>query len=72
MKKAIVGLGAVTAGVGLFLAARRLSQEMREQARQMRAHCKEMIANRNGGCTPPSGREFEESGKTEAVAAPTA
>ena len=70
MKKAIVGLGAVTAGVGLFLAARRLSQEMREQARQMRAHCKEM-ASKNGG-VPPSEREVEESDKTGAPVAPTA
>ena len=69
MKKAIVGLGAIAAGVGLFLARRRVSQEMREHAKQMKAHCKEMMANPNGGDVPSS--EVEESRRTEGAAAPS-
>lgn len=45
MKKAIVGLAAVGAVVGLFVAARRMSQEMRVHSEQMTAHCKQMAAH---------------------------
>jgi hypothetical protein len=45
MKKAIVGFVAVGAGIGLLLAARRMSQEMREHSKQMKAHCKQMAAH---------------------------
>jgi hypothetical protein len=44
MKKAIVGFVAVGAGIGLLVAARRMSQEMREHYKQMKAHCKQMAA----------------------------
>ena len=45
MKKAIVGFAAVGAVVGLFVAARRMGQEMRRHAEQMKAHCKQMAAH---------------------------
>lgn len=45
MKKAIVGVAAVGAVVGGFVAARRVSQEMCEHSEQMKAHCREMAAH---------------------------
>jgi hypothetical protein len=42
MKKALVGFVAVGAGVGLLVAARRMSQEMRGHCKQMKAHCTQM------------------------------
>ena len=45
MKKAIVGFAAVGAVVGLFVAARRVSQEMGVHFEQMKAHCKQMAAH---------------------------
>jgi hypothetical protein len=49
MKKAIVGIGAVAGGIGLFLAGRRVTQEMREHIKQMKVQCKQMAA------APPAG-----------------
>lgn len=72
MRKTIVALLAIGAVVGLGFAARRLSRQMRAHAGEMAAHCKEMMANRNGGGAPPSEREVAESGKTEGAAARTA
>ena len=71
MKKMIVALLAIGAVLGLGFAARRMSRQMRAHASEMAAHCKEMMANRNGGGVPPSEREVEESRKTEGAAAPT-
>ncbi len=48
MKKAIVGLSAVGAVVGLRPLARRMSHKMREHCRQMAARCKQM-AEQFGG-----------------------
>lgn len=45
MKKAIVAFVAIGAGIGLLLAARRMSQGMLEHSKQMAAHCKEMAAH---------------------------
>jgi gas vesicle protein len=63
MKKAIVGVAAVGAVVGLLVAGRRMSAEMREHSKQMKAdckqmaaHCKEMMAGRNGSDEAPSER----------------
>lgn len=67
MRKTIIALLAIGAVLGLGFAARR----MRAHASEMAAHCKEMMSNRNGGGVPPSGREVDESGKTEGAAAPT-
>lgn len=44
MKKAIVGLVAVAALVGVLPATRRISQKMREHSGQMAAQCKQMAA----------------------------
>lgn len=57
MRKAIVGLAAVGSGVGLLLAARRVSHQFREHAKQMKAHCEQMMAARNGSSELPSERE---------------
>lgn len=45
MKKALAGVLAVGAGIGLLIAARRMAQEMREHSEQMKAHCKQMAAH---------------------------
>ena len=78
MKKAIVGLAAVGSVVGLLVAARRVSQELREHSKQMKAHCKqmaahckEMMASRNGSSEVPDEREVEVSTQ-QWTAAPTA
>ena len=67
MKKVIVGIAAVGSAVGLLVAARRMKAHFREMA----AHCKEMMASRNGSSEPPSEREVDEI-KKQTVAAPTA
>ena len=67
MKKAIVGFAAVGAVVGLLVAAKR----MKAHFGQMAAHCKEMMASRNGSTEVPSEREVEEIRKQTATA-PTA
>jgi gas vesicle protein len=79
MKKAIVGLAAVAGVVGLLVAARRVSHELREHSKQMKAHCKQMKAHckemmassGNGSSEVPSQREVNEIKKKRA-AAPTA
>jgi hypothetical protein len=67
MKKAIGGLAAV----GLLLVARRVSHRLSEHSKQMKAHCKEMMATRTGSSDVPSERKVDES-KTRTAAAPTA
>jgi hypothetical protein len=67
MKKAIGGLAAV----GLLLVARRVSHQLSEHFKQMKAHCERMMATRNGSSDVPSEREVDES-KTRTAAAPTA
>jgi hypothetical protein len=67
VRRAIIALLAVGALLGLGFAARRMSQKMRAHMSEMAAHCKEMMANRNGGGAPSS--EVEESRKTEGAAA---
>ena len=78
MKKAIGGLAAVGGAVWLLLVARRVSHELSEHSKQMKAHCgqmaehcKEMMANRNGSSELPSEREADEIKKQRAPA-PTA
>lgn len=44
MKKAIVGIAAVGAVVGLLSGLRRRSGSLREQSGQMAVHCKQMAA----------------------------
>jgi hypothetical protein len=66
MKRVIVGIAAVGGVVGLLVAARR----MKAHFRQMAAHCKEMMASRNGSSETPSEREVDEI-KKQRVAAPT-
>jgi gas vesicle protein len=74
MKKAVVGVAAVGTVVGLLVAAKRVSHEMRKQMKehcqQMAAHCKEMMASRNGSTEVPSEREVEEITQ-QTAAAPT-
>ena len=67
MKKVLIGLAAVGSVVGLLFAARRMKAHFSEMA----AHCKEMMASRNGSSESPSEREVEEI-KKQRVAAPTA
>jgi hypothetical protein len=67
MKRVIVGLAAVGSVVAVVVAARR----MKAHFRQMAAHCKEMMASRNGSSEAPSEREVDEI-KKQTVAAPTA
>ena len=67
MKRVIVGIAAVGSVVGLLVAARR----MKAHFGQMAAHCKEMMASRNGSSEAPSEREVDEI-KKQTIAAPTA
>jgi uncharacterized protein YneF (UPF0154 family) len=78
MKKVIIGLVAAGATVGLFVAARRMSEEMRKHSeqmaahcKQMAAHCKEMMASRSSSTEAPSEHEVNEI-KKQRAAAPTA
>lgn len=66
MKKVIVGIAAVGSIVAVVVAARR----MKAHFRQMAAHCKEMMASRNGSNEAPSERKVDEI-KKQRVAAPT-
>lgn len=77
MKKVIVGFAAVGSVVGLLVAARRVSHELREHSEQMKAHCKqmaahckEMMASTNGSTEVPSEHEVNEI-KKQSAAAPT-
>jgi len=78
MKKAVVGVAAVGTVVGLLVAAKRVSHELREHSKQMKAHCnqmaahcKEIMASRNGSSEAPSEREVDLI-KKQRAAAPTA
>jgi uncharacterized protein YneF (UPF0154 family) len=71
MKKAIVALAAVGTVVGLLVAARWVSRELREHSKQMMEHCKQMMASCNGSSEVPSEREVNEI-KKQRAAAPTA
>lgn len=64
MRKAIVGLAAL--GAVLLVAATR----MKAHVRRMAAHCREMIASRNGNTEVASERQVEEM--KQRAAAPTA
>jgi hypothetical protein len=55
MKKAIVGVAALGAIIGLRPLARRMAQKMREHCAQMAAQCKQMAAQA-GGRGEPAGR----------------
>lgn len=67
MKKAIVGVAAFGSVVGLLIAVRR----MKAHFGQMAAHCKEMMASRNGSTEVASERQVEEL-KEQRAAAPAA
>ena len=67
MKRVILGIAAVGSAIALLVAARR----MKAHFTQMAAHCKEMMASRNGTSEAPSEREVDEI-KKQRVAAPTA
>jgi len=67
MKRVIVAIAAVGSVAGVLVAARR----MKAHFRQMAAHCKEMIASRNGSSEAATQRDVDEI-KKQTVAAPTA
>lgn len=67
MKRVMLGIAAVGSVVGLLVTARRMKAHFSEMA----AHCKEMMASRNGSSEAPSERETDEI-KKQTVAAPTA
>ena len=67
MKRVIVGIAAAGSIAVLLVAARR----MKAHFEQMAAHCKEMMASRNGSSEAPSEREVDEI-TNQRVAAPTA
>jgi hypothetical protein len=64
----LVGFGAI---LGTWFATR-ATHKLREHASDMAAHCKEMMAARNGGCEAPSGRDVEKTRKKQRVAVPSA
>jgi hypothetical protein len=72
MKKAILGLAFVGVVVGLRPVARRTRAKMRGRCGEMAAHCKEMMAAKNGSSEVPGEREAEERSKKQRVVVATA
>jgi len=66
MKKAIFGVAAVGAAIGLGpVMKRRIGDKMREHCQQMAAKCKQLMAGRSGaraeeGGTPEHGEQIAE------------
>jgi hypothetical protein len=75
MKRVVVGFAAAGIVVGLLVAAKRVSHELREHSKQMKehckqmaAHCKEMMPTSNGSSEVPSEREVDQIKKHRAAA----
>lgn len=67
MKKAIVGLVAIAAVIGLLRVVWRKAHKMREHCEQMAAKCKQVMAQDGGGDEALGMREHPQPADTEVV-----
>jgi hypothetical protein len=73
MKKAIVGLAAIAAIIGLLRVVKRKAHKLREHCEQMAGKCKQMMAQAGGGDEaigvrePPEPTDTEVAGRSEAL-----